>query len=66
MTGIENFRESYARMQAQRLSQPLNAPIQTTQLNNLSYANILTNPIQYAPVLQNTNGTFVAQPLYDR
>ena len=66
MTGIENLRESMARLQAQRLSQPLNAPIQTTQLNSLSFANILTNPIQYAPILQNTNGTFVAQPLYDR
>jgi len=66
MIGIENYRIAMARMQAQRLCQPTQAPIQASQLTQFSYINISASSHQFAPLLQNTNGTFNAQSLYDR
>jgi len=66
MTGIENYRIAMARMQSQRLCQPTPAPIQATQLSQFYYINISASAYQFAPLLQNTNGTFNAQSLYDR
>lgn len=66
MTGVQKYRETFARIQAQRLSQNVIAPNFYVQLQNMSHLPVAVSPANEPPVLQNTNGTFVAQPLYDR
>lgn len=66
MNGILNIREAYARMQSQRMAQPTETMMTPADLVGLSYLGIVIGQTSEPPVLQNTNGTFVAQPLYDR
>lgn len=66
MIGIEQERAAYARLMADRFNQPVNSPNQAVQINNLSFIGQFLAPTYEPPLLQNHDGTWEAQPLYDR
>lgn len=63
---LELLRKSQAQFVAAQNAQPVGALQVPIQSQNMSYLALVVAPSYEPPVLQNPDGSFVAQPLYDR